>query len=313
MKSTKHINIDSCPTQSPNALPDLTHNASVCGICRNTQLLPVFSDTLPWLMKCSRCMVQCVHPQPSDSELKSIYSSQYYETFGYEHGNGDSYRAMKNAQCQLILNMIEQHISGGRLLDVGSALGDMLAAAAARGWSAIGVERNEYAVKIAENVAPGATYCGCLEGCYEHIGNVDVITCLDVFEHLRSPGDILAKFRDILKPGGLCVMTTVDAGSMYAKILRMRWPHYHRDHLWYFTRSTMQILMREAGLELLACSSGKKVFSLQYIMGILAASERNPWLRSLSRVGLTRLPRVLQSQTFRLSEGMYVVARRPFE
>ena len=51
----------------------------------------------------------------------------------------------------------------------------------------------------------------------------DVITFLDVFEHIPFPRQVLERVNLLLKPDGLLVLNLPDTGSWCAQILGKRW------------------------------------------------------------------------------------------
>ena len=176
-------------------------------------------------------------PQPTGCELVTIYDRRYYEHFGYVATQADGpYRSMKRAGCERLMEIAEAFVRPGRLLDAGSALGDLLLVAKLRGWEVRGVELNAFAVAQAERVVPGASVAGCLEDFAAPPGSFDLITCADVLEHLRRPDRSLRRMHELLRPDGGLLIATIDTGGWPARLCGSRWVHYHRDHLWYFNR-----------------------------------------------------------------------------
>jgi len=253
-----------------------------------------------------------IYPQPSDAELAGIYSEQYYHTFGHDDQNEVAYRTVKQTTAIRLLQLAERHFRPGRLLDVGSALGDMLVVARRRGWKACGVEPNPYACEISERTAPGAVLRGPIEELKEDVGLFDLVTCTEVLEHLRRPDTALARIRRLLRPGGGLLLTLPDAGCLISRLHGSRWWHYRREHLWYFDRKTLTQLAARAGFEVIACRRARKVFNLRYIFGILAASHGSPWRQRMARFGLDRFPScVLAHPLPPLGEGLLLLASRP--
>lgn len=288
-------------------------NVTQCLICGGDDFCTVFPKQLPWLRQCVACGLQSVHPQPSDDELNEIYDGSYYESFGFDAQDGTAYRSMKRVGFRRQLQVAERHFGVGRLLDVGSGPGDMLFAAKQRGWDVTGIEPNAWAVDRADCVVPGSTFCGTFEefsGSEEATKRFDLITCSDVLEHLRRPDHVLADMHDLLRPGGGLVLTTIDVRSVAARILGPRWVHYHRDHLWYFDRPTLQGLAEKAGFEVIACRRARKVFHLNYVLSILTASRNFLLAQMLARWALRCLPDWIQTRQFRLGEGLLLIARR---
>lgn len=92
---------------------------------------------------------------------------------------------------------------GARLLDVGCGAGDLLAAAAAAGLTVSGVEVDRRPLSLAEQAAPGADL---------RIGDAhelpfaddafDLVTLVQVLEHLTNPVVALREAARVTAPGG---------------------------------------------------------------------------------------------------------------
>jgi hypothetical protein len=153
---------------------------SFCLVCGGVRFVPVFPRQFPWLMKCPHCGLMFVMPQPTDDELAEIYDGDYFAGFGYESEFRDAYWAMKQRSATRFLELSECFVPPGRLLDVGSGLGDLLAAAQRRGWQARGLDINPYAVELANRLLPGQTLLTQFDEFQPVDGPFDLITCLEV-------------------------------------------------------------------------------------------------------------------------------------
>jgi 2-polyprenyl-3-methyl-5-hydroxy-6-metoxy-1,4-benzoquinol methylase len=136
----------------------------------------------------------------------------------------------------------------------------------------------------------------------------DVLTMWDVVEHLENPrSELQAAFR-LLEPGGSLHLSTIDAGSHFARLLGRRWPWLMDMHLYYFDRSTIDTLLTQAGFELEHISHYTHVVSADYLLGKAEAvfTPTRPLARALRRVvpARWRVP-------VNLGDNMHVVARRP--
>ncbi|MGH7139019.1 MAG: class I SAM-dependent methyltransferase [Pirellulales bacterium] len=280
-----------------------------CTLCRG-RMTPAHAH--PWLLQCASCGLVRVYPVPDADVLASIYNEQYFHTFGYAVGDEWRYRTIRRESACRLLTVAERHFALGSLLDVGSGLGDMLAAASGRGWKATGVEPNMWAAKRADHVARGATHTCGIEDFEPGDATFDLVTCVDVIEHLRRPDETLSRYFKWLRPGGGLLMTTPDIGSLLARIMGPQWPHFHIDHLWYFNRATLTALVEQAGFEVCAWRCAPKVFNIAYIAGIFEHNAQNCWLQAAARTCLRFLPgRLLRQPLPTIREGQLIIARRP--
>jgi SAM-dependent methyltransferase len=263
-----------------------------------------------WLRRCAGCGLVYTFPQPDDGELAAVYDADYFQTFGYGSSRGE-YHRLKQAGFQRLLDVAERFVAPGRLLDVGSGLGDLLFVARSRGWDVTGLELIPFAVERADEIVPGATVCGTLDDLSEPDESFDLITCTDVLEHVRRPDRNLLRMRRLLRKGGCVLITTVNVDSWPARMLGPRWPHFHRDHLWYFHRETLNRFVEMAGFEVLHWGVPRKVFSLSYVLSIFAAYGPGTVSQRLAGSSLRCLPRsILHAHWSPLPEGQLLVARQ---
>lgn len=295
--------------------PDSRRNRDValgCLFCGGQELRIPYPEQLPWLAQCTVCGLRLVDPQPSDNELGEIYNGDYYATFGFDETSKDAYRQIKQATFARLLRLAQPFVGRTRrLLDVGSGVGDLLVVARNRGWEAIGIEPNLHGAALAEATAPSATITDSIESYTGEDDSFELVTCLDVIEHLRRPDLALVNISRLLAPRGILMITTPDVGSLAERALGATWPHYHLDHLWYFSRSTLRRLLEHAGLEIVVHRQCWKTFNLRYVLGILAAHSHTGLLHRCAAALKCRLPGWL----FRLPlpmmpEGQLILARK---
>src|SRR6185369_1708073 len=257
------------------------------------------------------CDIGFSDPQPDDEELSTIYDENYFAAFGFTSDQSSAYREMRQSGCRRILELVKGAGGPGSVLDVGSGLGDFLLVAAQQGWQVTGVDPNQFAVSHANRLLPGKTRLGTLSEVNLPPESFDLVVCLDVIEHVRNPCVTLAEIRRVVKPRGMLLITTIDWRSWLAVVSRSRWTHIHRDHLWYFTKKSLQQIVGRAGFEVLQWKIPRKVFTLRYILSILrhhATAQVWKWLIDAS---LRCLPsRMLTHLMPPLPEGQLVLARR---
>lgn len=295
---------------------EATDLAADCLGCGGLRRDPVFKRSLSWVTRCRSCGLVQTYPQPTPAELDEIYGSDYYAAFGHDLRLDHSYHALKRSSADAFLRNAETYAGCGRLLDVGSALGDLLIAGKSRGWEVEGLEPNRFAVEQADLHLPGKTLCGNIDEIA--VGDLpwpdasfDLITCCDVIEHLRRPDSFLEHARHLLRPGGVVIVTTIDVDCWYSRLLGPRWVHYHRDHLWYFNRRTLGELVRRAGFEIVDVGRARKIFDANYLLSILQASRNFPVVQWSAQQALRLLPQGLLRRQFHMSEGLLLVGRKP--
>ena len=139
---------------------------------------------------------------------------------------------------------------GGRLLDVGSGRGDLGLVLAERGWRVAGLEPSADACDEARSRGV-ATECGTLESSAETLeGDYDAVVFQHSLEHVAEPARDLATALELVRPGGLLIVSVPNFGSSQARRFTTDWFHLdlprHRTH---FTPRGLEILLRRSGFE----------------------------------------------------------------
>jgi len=153
----------------------------------------------------------------------------------------------------------------GRVLDIGCYLGVFLDVARRRGWQTVGVEPSAWAAQRTREQGHQVINAP-LRRSNLPAASFDLITLWDVIEHLHDPLGQLREIHSLLRPGGAFALTTMDTGSLYAKMCGRRWPWYMRMHLYYFTRGTLARMLEEAGFEVLEIARARRIVSLRYFL-----------------------------------------------
>lgn len=109
-------------------------------------------------------------------------------------------------------------LEGLRIVDVGCGGGILTESMARRGANAIGIDLGEENLKAAAVHAEQSGLTATLQ--YQHIavesfaaahkGQFDVVTCMEMLEHVPDPSAIVQACFDLLKPGGVCVLSTIN-------------------------------------------------------------------------------------------------------
>lgn len=213
------------------------------------------------IVRCRACGLIYQNPQPDPESVLIAYENVVDVKYAEERqGRVHTFRRA--------LVEMERHLSGGRLLDVGSHLGVFVEVARERGWAAEGVELSRWAVEIAHGRGLPVTQ-GTVDDLEVEEGSYDAITMWDVIEHLSDPLGELRKLHRLLRSGGLIAISTMDVDAPIARILGRRWPWYMLMHLVYFSKSTLRRMVEAAGYEVVEVRRHHRIVRLSYLVGQL--------------------------------------------
>lgn len=201
--------------------------------------------------RCRQCGAVFVHPMPSPEMLYAHYQDPAYFAGNAEQGYQD-YAAIRKALVphfrRRLRTLSRYHAPPGRLLDFGCADGFFLELARARGWEIAGVE---LAQKMARQTAqrlqvPIVHDVEALPFPPEHL--FDAITMWEVIEHLPDPVAVLARLRRRLRPSGILMLSTPNAGHWQAIREPEAWAAFRPpSHLVLFTQKALALALERAG------------------------------------------------------------------
>lgn len=199
---------------------------------------------------------------------------EFYESL--EDAAYDEGREQRALQARKLLEAVRKHKDGGSLLDIGAASGILLEQAVRLGFNTEGVEPSASLATRARaaglNVHRGVFPHEAIKGRY------DVITLVDVIEHVQDPVGLLREVASHLKDDGTGLLTTPDVQSLAARLLGPRWWHFRVAHISYFELATIKRALAVAGLEIVEVSRPPWYFTCEYAferaMGYLPPSLR---------------------------------------
>lgn len=135
-----------------------------------------------------------------------------------------------------------------RHLDVGCALGFMLQEARSAGWDPVGVETSEFAARYAAEHTSCVVHAGTLQQAGFPSESFDVVTLMDVVEHVPDPKELVDEIYRVLRPGGILFIVTPNFGSFSVSLYGLEaygvWPD---QHVVYFQPRTISALLRKVG------------------------------------------------------------------
>lgn len=152
-------------------------------------------------------------------------------------------------------------LSGKRVLDVGCGGGILAEAMAARGARVTGIDLGEAPLAVArlhlKESGQQVEYrkIAAEDLAREQPGSYDVVTCLEMLEHVPEPASTVAACAQLVKPGGQVFFSTINrnpkswlfaiVGAEYVLQLLPRGTH---DYMKFIRPSELERMSRQAGL-----------------------------------------------------------------
>jgi SAM-dependent methyltransferase len=261
------------------------HFCPVCG--RENRFVELYRKSGYPIGRCEACGLGATQAG-ADFDPSSIYDASYFkgDTHDGYAGYGCSERVLRRDFRRVLKRLTRCGCDGGRLLEIGCAYGFFLLEAQRR-FEVRGVELSAHAAEACRSRGL-EVHCGSVEdGCLKHQDPFDAAVMLDVIEHVEDPGGTLHAVREVLRPGGLLVITTGDWASLASRITRSAWRLMTPpQHLFFFSKPTLVRMLGRLGFEVIECSHPWKlvplslvVFQLFRMLGLPKRAE--PWLGNL--------------------------------
>lgn len=195
---------------------------------------------------CAECGHGWVSSPVQDAEIRKFYESDEAVRRQYEFPE----KVVRKQARRLFEFMAAAGLVKGQLVDLGCGQGIHVEVAREQGWNAVGVDHSEESRKLCRR--RGAEVYESLESLEKEKGLkcADLITLWETLEHLRDPGETLARVRALLKPGGIIALSTPNFGSAQASAEGENWHEILPPmHLQYFTPRSLEIFLKKNGFE----------------------------------------------------------------
>ena len=153
-------------------------------------------------------------------------------------------------------------LAGKKVIDIGCGGGILTESIAKKGADATGIDLSDKALKVADlhSLETGVTVhyelISAEDMAAREPGQYDVVTCMEMLEHVPDPASIVKAAAALVKPGGHVFFSTINrnpkaylfavVGAEY--VLRML-PKGTHDYAKFITPAELSQFVREAGLQ----------------------------------------------------------------
>jgi len=206
------------------------------------------------IAKCYACTHLFVHPLPSVEYLYKAYKisdpSVYADNGSLESRSINPFSLGDN----WVWKHITAFISPKRILDIGSANITQLERIVKLGWELTIVEPGAHAERIKKMLQ-----CSVYRGLFEEINfnnKFEIISAIDVLEHVHSPVHFLKTVKSFLSENGIALFRFPNSGSLRCKLEEETWEMLRPlGHLHYFSPRSIRRACYLSNLKIIALHS----------------------------------------------------------
>ena len=219
-----------------------TNVCPVCDSARFKKLRNCKDTDNPFWRKCAKCKTVYALETPSAEIL-----SRYYESY-YNANSPEVPTFVKNTLRSLFSRLDKYRSKLNRILDIGFGAGIFLDVASENKWSCYGTEFSQSSVEMALE-----------KGWVAHLGELnetdlfgpfDLISAIEVLEHVSSPEVIVRQASVRLRDGGAFYGTTPNGASLNLKLLGESWSVLsYPEHQVLLNSKSLKILLGKSGLK----------------------------------------------------------------
>ncbi len=219
------------------------------------------------VVKCNKCGLVYLNPSFTEESLHYLYPTSIIpENLTYNN-------LIKNHNFNFLIKPIIGKIykmplkSKVNMIDIGTRYGVLPELLSKKGFNAFGIEYNKKCVEVAHKNGIKNIYQGKLQDIEKisnelKISNFNLVTLIDVIEHLINPLEELRLISKFQKKGDRMIITTMNLDSLGYKIFKEDWHYIHNQHMFYFNKKTIEKLFHKLSYEIEYVSNTKKLIDL---------------------------------------------------
>ena len=225
--------------------------SSSCPGCGGTTFTPLPDSTFGayHLARCAGCGHVATRPEPGAADLAALYGQEYY---GVEHRR---FKGPLEAATTLFRRWrgwyIARRFAAGTVIDIGCGRGLLLDELRRRGWTVLGTELSDEAAEYARDVLGIPMKIGEFHELDLRPASADVVVMWQTFEHMRAPNAVLKRVHEVLRPGGVAIVSVPNRESWQARVSGARWHHLDvPHHLHHYGESTLRRMLEREGFRI---------------------------------------------------------------
>ncbi|QOZ73268.1 class I SAM-dependent methyltransferase [Bradyrhizobium arachidis] len=143
-------------------------------------------------------------------------------------------------RAALVAELVSNHISPGRVLDIGCGAGQLCFDLARRGFDVYGVDLSSVQIEMAIQTArgrlslPDKRFQVCTPQCLSFNGPFDVITAIGVLPYVEDHSAFIKRALSLLEPNGMFVASCTNSLSLFTGLAVARHMRaFQPDRAWF--------------------------------------------------------------------------------
>jgi len=222
----------------------------ICSKSNHKKLYKLFDDRYGYsgvydLYICDYCRHGMLDLELTDDEITDLYTKYYPRSScdlvsrPLKKNDPSRYQAWLKGENANTYKWVPKK---SRILDIGCGYGEAMGYHIARGCDAFGVEADFNVIKAKEKYNYNI-HVGTFDKKIYETNYFDCVTMDQVIEHLQDPVRQIKDIHEVLKPGGILIISTPNSNSLTAKLLKEKWLHWHVPyHLHFFSKKSIKLL-----------------------------------------------------------------------
>lgn len=240
-------------------MKDLSMKFGACEICGSTNWSEIYNGPIRYgkhgetkegsVAECDLCTVRRLNEN-------LCLSSIDYESAGYRNMLDESHDERQFADLHhrfhsFSLRVLDKfNIRGKVVADVGAGGATLLDNFAGIAKRIIAIEPNEFfASQIIDRGYDYFSYASEARRDFE--GEVDLVNCSQVIEHVENPKEFVREIYSLVKPGGHLIVSTPNRNDILTNICASQFlPFFYRcQHRWYFDQGSLEKCFELSGIQ----------------------------------------------------------------
>ena len=224
-----------------------------CPLCGSKEFdeVAVRCDNLH-IVKCKSCNLAFLNPRPTSDEIWKLYEKDYYssQTCGETSFKGmpasaANVRNYKPYGFDMLKGLVS--LNGKRALDIGCSYGKWVYWMSKYGARAVGIDLAQQCVEWGRQNLELDLRQKDLLSLDEPDESFDIITMIDLIEHVTDLDGFMENLARLVKPEGVVFVQTPNFESYYKWRQDWRFLYFSLEHILYFDTATLGKLFADYG------------------------------------------------------------------